>query len=555
MRGGDVFMDSLKAHGVECIFGNPGTTENPVLDRLVESGIDYYVALHEGVAVGAASFYAQASGKTGIVNLHVAPGLGNGIGMMYGAKKAGSPMIVTAGQQDSRLRLRDPLLGGDLVEMAQSVTKWSVEPNSADEIGPIMRRAFKVAHEPPEGPVFVALPVDLMEQDTEVAASVPDTLARLGAAESAAVERLAAILLDAQRPVVVVGDDVARSGASAALETLAELIGSPVYHEPLRCQLAISNRHPAYSGRVPLETEGLQRLFAVHDVVLLIGGPFFEELWFSPGELFSETTQVTQIENSRERLARNFRLDLGVLGDLPPTLDRLVQQVVSRRDAAATEAARLRLERLTANSEAERDAAAERLEAHRADRPVSPAVAVHEISRALPDGVIVVDETITAYLETSSRLELTTPGDYFGGRGGGIGQGVAGAIGIQVAVPDRRVVALSGDGSAMYSCQALWTAAHHSLPIVFVIFSNREYRVLKHNLDVYRRRFDIESDKPYPHMDLSEPHIDFPGLAKSLGVDAELVEDPADIGPALERAFESGAPRLLEIVIAGLETG
>ena len=164
MRGRDVFMASLVAHGVRHIFGNPGTTESPLMEALGDApGIDYIVALHEGVAVGAASHYAQATGRTGIVNLHVAPGLGNAIGMIYGALKANSPMIVTAGQQDTRMRLRDPLLSHDLVAMAAPVTKWAVQVERADEFAPLLRRAFKVAHDAPAGPVFVGLPIDVMD--------------------------------------------------------------------------------------------------------------------------------------------------------------------------------------------------------------------------------------------------------------------------------------------------------------------------------------------------------------------------------------------------------
>ena len=148
MRGRQVFMQSLVAHGADAIFGNPGTTENPILDSLAEyAGITYYTALHEAVAVCAAGFYAQASGKTAVASLHVAPGLGNAIGMMYGALKACSPVVVTAGQQDTRMRLRDPILRHDLVAMANPVTKWSTEAQSADEIAPIMRRAFKIAND------------------------------------------------------------------------------------------------------------------------------------------------------------------------------------------------------------------------------------------------------------------------------------------------------------------------------------------------------------------------------------------------------------------------
>ena len=166
MRGIQIFMDSLRAHGIEKIFGNPGTTENPLLDSLMDyPDIDYIVALHEGVAVSAASSYSQSANQPAVVNLHVAPGLGNGIGAIYGALKARSPLVITAGQQDTRMRMRSPLLSHDLAAMARPVTKWSVEPASADEIGPIMQRAFKIAMEAPAGPVFVSLPIDVMEQE------------------------------------------------------------------------------------------------------------------------------------------------------------------------------------------------------------------------------------------------------------------------------------------------------------------------------------------------------------------------------------------------------
>ena len=211
MRGGQVFMESLLLHGVDCIFGNPGTTENPLLDRLIDyPQLPYYVALHEGIAVCAASFYAQASGRTAVVNLHVAPGLGNGIGMMYGALKAGSPMLVTAGQQDTRMRLDNPLLSHDLVAMAAPVTKFSAEPRSADEMGPLLRRAFKIANERPCGPVFIALPVDVMEQETRIPASTAGRLLP-ATASATSIDAALALILGAANPCIVVGDDPART--------------------------------------------------------------------------------------------------------------------------------------------------------------------------------------------------------------------------------------------------------------------------------------------------------------------------------------------------------
>ena len=227
MRGRQVFMDSLVAHGADCIFGNPGTTESPLLESLVDyPQIDYYVALHEGVAVCAASFYAKASGKTAVANLHVAPGLGNAIGMMYGALKASAPLIVTAGQQDTRMRLRDPLLSHDLVAMAAPVVKWSAEPRSADEIAPLMRRAFKIANQPPTGPVFVALPIAVMEQETGIPAQTSGQLYEKPAAATDAIEKLVELFLSSENPAIIAGDDVAISGAHQELAKLAERTGA-----------------------------------------------------------------------------------------------------------------------------------------------------------------------------------------------------------------------------------------------------------------------------------------------------------------------------------------
>ncbi len=221
MRGRRVLMESFVAHGVRHIFGNPGTTETPLLDSLPAfPQIDYIMALHEGVAVGAASFYAQAANRATVANVHVAPGLGNAIGAIYGALKANSPVVVTAGQQDTRMRLTGPVLGHDLVAMAAPVTKWSVQIERADEIAPILRRAFKVATDAPKGPVFVALPIDVLEQETAVEAILPDRLWRAAHPDPKGVEAIASLIAKSSSPTIVVGDDVARAQATDALVAL-----------------------------------------------------------------------------------------------------------------------------------------------------------------------------------------------------------------------------------------------------------------------------------------------------------------------------------------------
>jgi benzoylformate decarboxylase len=548
MRGRQVFMETLVAHGVDRIFGNPGTTESPLLDSLHDyPQLKYIVHLHEGIAVGAANFYGQASGKTAFVNLHVAPGLGNAIGMIYGALKNNTPMVVTAGQQDTRLRLRDPVLGHDLVAMAAPVTKWSVQVERADELGPILQRAFKIANEAPAGPVFVAVPINVMEQETDVPPGKPARLFAASRPDPAGVEAMARLIVAAKNPTIVAGDDVARAGAAKTLEKLVERIGASVWFEGLRGRNPFPTDHPAWRGTLAFDAPGIAKQFADNDLVLLVGGPFFEEVWYAPGSPFPAGCKVLQIESAPSRLAYNFAVDAGVIADVDAALEALWQATTGINATTA----RARLEAFRAQKETDDAAQKARVQKAWSRTPTSMARAMAEIKNGAPDNVIVVDETITANLDLFKTFTFSGPGDYYSGRGGGIGQGVAGAIGVAVAEPRRPILCLSGDGSSMYSIQALWTAAHHDLPIVFVILANREYRVLKHNIDAYRQRFEVKSNKPYMHMDLTGPVLGFVDLAKGMGVAGTHVTKPEDIQGAVAAAFKSGKPHLIEVEIEG----
>ena len=554
MRGRHVFFDSLIAHGADAIFGNPGTTENPVLDSLADyPGVRYVVALHEGVAVCAAGHYAMASGKTAIANLHVAPGLGNAIGMMYGALKACVPVIVTAGQQDTRMRLRDPILRHDLVAMAAPVVKWAVEAQSADEIAPIMNRAFRIANEGPPGPVFIGLPNNVMSAETRIEATSAGPLYCRNPPQSAAIDRLATLLLGARNPVIFAGDAIAAEGANTSFTALVETLGATVYTELLRSRQVIAARHPSLRGRIPITAGELRSLLSDHDVALLIGGPFVEEIWFDPVNPIPATTAVAQIDSVAGRLAYNYPVDIGVLGALPQVLQALNTAVLARAPAAFRTAAAARNSAHAATKAAalaKLDTAIERAQSR---TPMSPNVALATLADALPDDVIVVNEAITAASDLEHAFAPAGQTDFYMGRGGGIGQGIAGALGVALAHPRRLVVAVSGDGSAMYSIQALWTAAHHGLNIVFVILANREYRVLKHNLDTHRLRFGENPEQPYPHMDLTSPTLQFVELARGMGVAAGSATTPEEIRTQAAAASRGG-PYLLELVISGKET-
>ncbi|MEZ5855589.1 MAG: thiamine pyrophosphate-binding protein [Hyphomicrobiaceae bacterium] len=550
MRGRQVFMETLVAHGVERIFGNPGTTESPLLDSLAAyPSIRYVTTLQESIALCAASYYAQASGKTGIVSLHVAPGLGNAIGMMYGALRASSPMVITAGQQDTRLRLNNPVLGHDLVAMAAPVTKWSVQVERADEMGPILRRAFKVAHDGPPGPVFVALPIDVMEQETSSGPVQPAALHRTAGADSTAIAAIAQMLVAAARPVIVAGDDVARGGGVPALVQLAEAIGASVWSEGLKLHTSFPSEHPSARLGLPLDSAGIQKALGQADAVFLVGGSFFEDVWFAATSPFPAGAKVAHFEAWPERLAYGIAPDIGVVGDLKSGLEELVESVKSAGGAALASAAKQRNAALAEYKAKEQLVQKTRAEKAWSRVPISMPRVMAEIRDALPKDCIVVDESITASIDLARTIPSTGPGTYFGAKGGGIGQGIAGALGVSVAEPKKPIVCISGDGSSMYAIQALWTAAHVDLPIVFVILANREYRVLKHNIDVYRQRFGITSQEPYAHMDLGGPQLGFVEMAAGMGVAATRVTEGDDIGPALKAAFASGKPHLVEIAI------
>ncbi len=552
MRGRRVLMETFVAQGVRHIFGNPGTTETPLLDSLpAYPQIEYVMALHEGVAVLAASFYAQASGRTAVANLHVAPGLGNAIGSIYGALKANSPLVVTAGQQDTRMRLTNPILSHDLVAIAAPVTKWSVQIERADEIAPIMRRAFKVATDAPRGPVFVSLPIDVLEQETAIEAGAPDNLWRATHPDPAGVEALAALLLKSKSPAILAGDDVARSGAEKALVALTEAIGASVWFEGLRHHAPFPTSHPNYRQSLPGDARQVKKALGDADLVLLVGGPFFEDIWFAPGSHFPDGAAVVQVEESPERLALNNHLDAGIIGDIAVCLAALTEAVRAKAAANFKTAAQGRNAALADLRAKEKEAYRARVEKSWSRTPSSMPRVVAELRRGLPENAVIVDESITASLDLARAFDYQGFGDYFGGRGGGIGQGIAGAIGVKVAMPDRPVVAISGDGSAMYSIQALWTAAHHKLAIVFVVLANREYRILKHNVDVWRQNFEAGTQHPYQNMDLAGPALDFVQLAGGMGVDAIRVEKAEDIATAVADAVAANRPYLVEIAIEG----
>ncbi len=549
-KGKHLFMQSLLAEGVRFIFGNPGTTEAALLDIMSDyPQLEYILALHEGVAVGMADAYALGTGQVGVVNLHAAPGLGNGLGMIYNALVGRSPLVVTAGQPDNRLRLRGPLLGHDLVGMAAPLAKWSVSVERADDIPLIMHRSFKIAKEQPSGPVFIDLPANVLEEESNQPMLAPSPLFRPSQADAEGLKQAADLLLRARNPVIICGDGVFRSSAQQELVALAELLGSPVWNTLLTAAVNFPMTHPQFRGELPDNYAQIQELLSEPDVVLLVGGHFFREVFYSPRSPWPAETAVIQIDEASETVARNFPVAVGLVADPQTALRDLSALLFPRVTEAFREASQLRREQLARIKGEQRDQQQTRLKARWAVEPMSFARFTAELAPALPEDIMVVGEVNTCRDELLLAVPFEEAGDYYGSRGGGIGQGLPGALGYRLAHPDRPLLAISGDGSALYSIQALWTAAHYRMRIVFLILNNRAYHIVKRNMDRHRVFFGVRGKKGYPFLDLTDPDIDFVDLAHGFGVPGQHVTQPEELGPALEEAFSRSGPTLLDVLI------
>jgi benzoylformate decarboxylase len=329
-------LEALRAEGVKYVFGNPGTSEIPLLEALRDApDLEYMLCLHETVAVSIADGYAHSSGRAGVVNLHVAPGLGNAIGSIYGAWRGRTPLVVTAGMPDRRMRLREPLTSHDLVAMAAPVTKWSAQVEEIGELPLALNRAFKLAQDPPPGPVFLSLPMNVLAAETELEPMPPSQITRRSAPDPAAVAEAGGLLLAARRPVIVSGDMVARSGAMEQLVELAEFLGAEVYCEILPAHVSFPNRHPLYRGRMPFDQGAISAQLEGSDLVLLVGGEFFDELWFVDVPILPAGARLVQIDAAAANVGKNYRVDCGIVADPSAALAALLAELEHRADDAS----------------------------------------------------------------------------------------------------------------------------------------------------------------------------------------------------------------------------
>jgi benzoylformate decarboxylase len=545
ISGRNAFLRLLASEGVEYLFGNPGTTELAIMDALGrQDEVRYILGLQESVVVAMADGYARASGKIGACNVHVAPGLGNAMGALYNAKFVGSPVIVAAGQQEQGHGLTEPLLYDTLVPIAQPMVKWAIEVTRVEDLPRVLRRAAKVAAAPPAGPVFISLPGDVLDGEADLDLGRPTRVDTRTRPPDDVVEALARRLLEARNPVLVAGHELQVYDALGLAGELAELLGAPVYQQTMPHSAQFRSEHPCFMGTISRNQPDVRKLLEPYDAALFLGGDVLRMSVYSPVEPLPPGTALLQIAERDWELGKNYPAEMALNTNVRETLKVLVPAVQRLRSAQrAGEAARRLAALAAANWSAQRAKLASAAERAAGAKPIDPRVLMLRIAEALPEDAVVVDEGITSTASLHGLRALSHAHAHFGMASGGIGWGIAAANGVALALPDRPVCALIGDGSAMYSVQALWTAAHYQLPVTVVICNNRGYRILKERLSSMRG-----VEKPIG-MDLRDPAIDWVGLAQSLGVPARRVTDAADVAPAIREAAAGRGPRLIDAAV------
>lgn len=543
-------LEQFVTDGVRHIFGNPGTTEEGLLDALQDfPELKYILTLQETIAVMTADGYARATGRPAVVQIHSTPGLGNAIGALYQAHRGHSPLVVIGGDAGIRYKAMDAQMAGDLVAFAAPVTKWSTMVMDPASLLRVLRRAIKVAATPPMGPVYVCLPMDVLDAPA-VEPVLPTVFPSTRAApEGEVLDEAVGLLAAARKPMIFVGDGVAQSGAQDELTCVAELLGAEVWAADAG-EVNMSFVHPLYQGMTghmfgadsrPITSSG--------DVNLICGTYLLPEVFPDLGNIFAPGAKTIHIDLDAGAIAKNHPIDLGLVADPKRTLallaarlrDEMTPDQVQDAKIRANAIGRAKRERIEVDRRRDRD-----------DRDVMPMAFsrfMEELAGRLPADAVIFDEALTNSPPVTRYIDVDRPGGYFLTRGGSLGVGIPGAIGVKLANPEKVVLGIAGDGGAMYTIQALWTAMRHGIDAKFIICNNRSYRLLQLNLLAFWKERGIEPHDYPLSFDLSAPDLRFAEIARSLDIEALRVERPEQCGPAIRQMLDHRGPFLLDVAL------
>ena len=547
MSGKQAVLEMLKAEGIEYIFGNPGTSEGPLIDMLGDyPEFKYIMALQESVAMGMGESFARSTEKTSFVSLHVDSGLANGIALMLDALNTGTPMVVTSANYDSR-KINETKT--DLAELVRPVTKWAVELDLPDQIPSVLRRAFNEANSHPKGPVYVGFTANALEgiADMNIVPSgkvhdevIPSPTGILEAAK---------LLSQAKNPALMVGDRVSDDNAISESVDIAELLGMAVF-QSRGAEVSFPTTHPQYQGMHSLRSQESRESLKEFDVILTVGMDTLDELFYWGDVILDESQKLIHIDPIPGRVGRSEPTDVGIISNCKTGLAELISEVSKTVDQNIVKA---RKSQVVSDALSQKEAYEESVKSKWNSTPMSPARMMYELSNAIPKNSIVVDDSISNRAAMRHYFPATERNDIRGVRGQSIGGGIGATMGTQCAFPDRRVFGVLGDGSTMMTIQGLWTAANDKIPCIFVICNNGMYRVLKTNFNVYQKEI---LNAPAPagdnllYSDFVTP-FNLCTIAEGMGLHSERVTDPNEIAGAVDRALASGGPALLDIVIDG----
>ncbi len=506
----------LRAFNLTTVFGNPGSTELPMF-RNFPADFRYVLGLQESVALGMADGYAQATGNAALVNLHSATGVGHAMGNLFTAYRNQTPLVITAGQQARSILPFEPFLyASQASEFPRPYVKWSCEPARAQDVPAAIARAYYTAMQPPRGPTFVSIPVDDWDRLCEPLAT--RQVSRTVSGDPALLASAAEALNCAHRPVIVVGAGVARDDAWAETIALAQHHQAPVWVSPMSGRNSFPENHPLFAGFLAADRARIVESLKGFDFILVLGAPAFTYHVEGFGPHIPDGAKLVQLVDD-PAMAAWAPAGVSIVTHLKHGVRALLEAAAPRR----------------------RRAPEPRTPAPRAPRhSLTDRYLLQQIAALRPADSIIVEEAPSSRSPMHDYLPITEPNSFYTCASGGLGHGLPAAVGIALARPDRRVIAILGDGSSMYSIQGLWSAAQLGLAMTFVIIKNGCYEALHE----FGRHFGIEQ---LPGSEL--PALDFCGLASSQGVTAIRVEKPAELDRALTAAFESIQPVLVEVSV------
>jgi benzoylformate decarboxylase len=545
ITGRSAFLALLKDEGITHLFGNPGTTELPIMHALKDHpDLTYVMAMQESLVVAMADGFSRSSGKLVACNVHVAPGLGNAMGSLFNAKFTGTPMILTAGQQEQGHGLMEPVLYGPLLQMAEPLVKWAVEVTRLEDLPRIVRRAAKIATTPPTGPVFISLPGDILNAEAGIELGRSTRVDTRVKPSDESLQALVARIMKAERPVIITGDEIVKSDALQEAAQLAEALGCPAYQSSTPYGASFLSESPNFMGALTRLQKQVRETLAPYDLMIVLGADPLRMSVYSEIDPLPDGLSIVQVGLVDWDLAKNYGAEIAIKADVKETLRALVPALKAAGGSALEARAKQGLATLTSkNWTAKRRMLVDQISKAGDRSPIDADWLSLQVVEAMPDNAILVDEGLTS---SRQMLALRPHRDRYGYHAlasGGIGWGLPASVGVSLANPDRPVVCYSGDGSSMYSIQSLWTAANHKLPLTFIIVNNGGYRIIK------QRLLAFHGDDHYVGMDFIDPPVDFTGLAKSLGLEAIRITDPAQLKPALKSAFGRPGAKLIEVVV------